>query len=136
MIDLNSEIENEVTFEIKASNESLTLYYRTPTLKERFQYANSLFLRKGKNVVDNTAQSRLHFGKLVVTRVEENKLCYEGKPISSNPNSKIYNENWKDLLTEMFPMMMMHIGHLLFEGVYASDKGKKAALDIEVRPLE
>jgi len=102
MFDLKIYNENEFTVKIPGTNQTLTVFYRTPNSAERIEFRSTSFNLIGKNQNEDTIKKQLEFqldyGMKFITGILENDFSYDGVPISSNEKSEFYRADWKELL--------------------------------------
>jgi hypothetical protein len=112
--------ENYLEFQDNISDSVLGLFFRTPTTKEQQAFINKRAIRTGKKHVDNTAANRVAFGKRIITGVREGDFERkvgqdEYKPISSDPSSENYYENWKDWMEDNCADVLTVLAARVFE---------------------
>ncbi len=120
MLLLAREHNNELTIRHARSGETVTLLYRDPTTEEVLKYHNSTTRRKGKRILSDIPANRLRGGLLVLTGIAEGQLGKpDGKggilPVSSNPESAAYDEDWKTLVKKHLAPELMLLGIHVFE---------------------
>lgn len=101
------------------SGAELEIYYRQPTTSERVKYANKSIVRRRNKIENNLPETRLEFGKQIMTgfrdgdfgREEEGKVI----PLSSNPASEHYRADWKEQLEEYASDIIMTLALHVFE---------------------
>lgn len=101
------------------SGEVKEFIYRAPTAMEHQAYAAaSLGLRAGKAVISrkNIAETRVKFGLKILTGIKDNQFGIGGKPISSDPASPNYREDWKQLLEQFAPDLISLFAVDIFDG--------------------
>ena len=95
-----SDEPNEMTFQDNLSGSEIVLQYRMPTTAERAGYTNESFQRKGRKLVSRQVETRLKYGAKILTGIREGdfEIKQDGKwaPISSDPGSDNYAEDWND----------------------------------------
>jgi len=97
MRDLEITDKNEITVYDTRSGTEIKLYYRNPTTQEEVAYQTKLYSRKGKKLIINP-RVRVEMGLSILTGFREGDFSFQKKPISSDPASPNYQENWKELL--------------------------------------
>jgi hypothetical protein len=99
------------------------IYYRRPRPSECIAYQSSLMKRKGDKIQDNTYKTRLEFGLKIITGIREGDYGTEdGQPISSDPQSPHFREDWKELIARVAHLHVVAVAALAFEGVAARGK--------------
>src|SRR5512134_1157262 len=87
------------------SGQTCGIYYRRPKPSECIAYQSSLLKRKGDKIQDNTTKTRLEFGLKIITGIREGDYGVEDGngelPLSSDPSSKDFREDWKELLARI-----------------------------------
>lgn len=99
----------------------LILFYRLPTFIERSKYENSIYLIKDGSLV-LVPDTRINFGKEILTGIGENCFSDEDGAISSDPEKDNYREDWKDLLVESAPEIVAQLAFYVFENTKILDK--------------
>ena len=104
----------EVTFEDNIAGGKITLKYRPPTTEERIKYSNSQVSRHGRKVESILGDTRQKFGKKILVGITDGDFVKaDGKPLSSDPASKNYDETWKTIVETYAPdviaMLAMHV---------------------------
>lgn len=95
------------------------LYYRMPTTKEAHGFTNGMVVRQGNKMVRNLGQVRQTYGAAILVGITEG--CFgrkvDGKtvPISSNPASPHYVEDWKDRVKKQAPDCIELLAIRVFE---------------------
>ena len=108
------------------SGQTCGIFYRRPKPSECIAYQSSLLKRKGDKIQDNTFKTRLEFGLKIITGVQEGDYGIENGeravPISSDPSSPDYREDWKELIARIAHLHVVAVAALAFEGVAARGK--------------
>jgi hypothetical protein len=120
------DVKNELTINDPISGGQITLYYRLPTTQERLKYNQSLFQRKGNKITYTYTEARLKWGREILLGFEEGAFGVMSKtppggkgkevPYSSDPESKNYREDWKDLVCEFASDLIEVLAAHVFEG--------------------
>lgn len=108
--------KNILTISDAISGSKIEIYYRIPTASEIQAYMSRLIQRKGNKIKMNIADARLEFGLRILEGFRDGDFGIDGKPISSNPASEYYVDNWKELLKESAPDIIMLLAQTVFEG--------------------
>jgi hypothetical protein len=116
MRDLTKSDRNKLVINDTRSGTEIELYYRNPTTQEEIEYQSKLIKRKGKKVLINAFETRLQMGLKILTGFREGDFGVDGKPISSDPSSPNYREDWKDLLKEYAADIVTAFAFAVFEG--------------------
>jgi hypothetical protein len=110
----------KVSINDSISGRIIVLYFRVPTTRERIQYSKSLFQRKGNKITYAYAEARQKWGREILTGFEEGAFgVVKGDkeiPYSSNPESKNYREDWKNLVCEFASDLVEILATHVFEG--------------------
>lgn len=128
MRDLTRSEKNKLTIHDARSGTDIELYYRNPTTQEEVQYQSKSIKRIGRKIVVNTFETRLEMGLQILTGFREGDFGFDGKPISSDPASPNYREDWKELLKENAADIIATFAFTIFEGTRTSDSG----IDFEI----
>lgn len=91
---------NELRINDNISDSVIVLYYRMPTTPERVAFANESVQRVRNEVVTRVPETRLKYGNKILTGFREGdftaEVSGEEKPISSEPTSPNYFQDWKE----------------------------------------
>lgn len=116
MRDLKPSDRNKMTITDARSGSEIELYYRTPTTQEEVQYQTRLLKKQGKKVLINAFETRLEMGLKILTGFREGDFGVDGTPISSDPSSPNYREDWKELLKQGAADIISTFAFHVFEG--------------------
>jgi hypothetical protein len=103
------------------SGEVKEFIYRTPTAMDHQAYAaKSLGLIGNKAVISRKAisEARVEFGLRILIGIKDNQFGMAGKPISSNPESPDYWEDWKELLKQYAPDLISLFAVAVLDGTH------------------
>lgn len=114
--DLKASSNNSITLHDSMTGENITFRYRTPTTAERVEFETSTWQRKGMEVVDNSPETKIDFALRILTGFDEGAFCFDGVPISANPENSGYRADWKELLKETAHDLLSVIGATVFLG--------------------
>lgn len=146
---------NKLNLLDKIAGCELQISYRMPTTKERQAFLNSKGKRQGNDFIDNTVEARILAGSAVITGlrdgdfervITESELKELSKetqekaeivgeavylPISTDPKSPCYLEDWKDWMEEHAPDILIQLCVLCYEmpAVPLKPKSNKPKLD-------
>jgi hypothetical protein len=100
------------------------VYFRQANTKEMHGYQNEAVQRKRNNVKFRSSEAQLKYGHKVMTGIRDGDCGapnVEGKmvPISSDPQSPDYRENWRELLEQYAPNIIIALGAYVFGGTEA-----------------
>jgi hypothetical protein len=116
MRDLQVSDKNVLEIFDTRSGTEMEIYYRTPTSKEEALYQARLVKRKGRKVILMTHATRVKFGRKIITGFKEGDFGIEGKPFSTDPESAIFREDWKELLEKTASDILNTLAFVVFEG--------------------
>jgi hypothetical protein len=68
-------------------------------------------------VIVDTFGPALQFGLEIISGFDEGAFGYDGSPISSDPASPNYREDWKKLLEETAADIVTLVAQIAFDGV-------------------
>lgn len=136
MRDLEQSDKNTLTIKDSISGTDIELYYRLPLTDERVAYQNRLFTSKGGKVKTHTAETRIEYGLKILTGFREGDFGFGGKPISSDPQSKNYKENWKILVKATASDIVNAFAFVVFEGASLQTEPEIEPGEDEDHPLE
>lgn len=117
MRDLKRSENNRLALMDGVSGEKIVVFYATPTASQVKAYRQASIKRKGDKVVMNTFDPALKYGLEILTGFEEGAFGYDGKPISADPESANYREDWKNLLAETASDIVTIVAAVAFDGV-------------------
>ncbi len=105
------------------------VYHREPTTEEIHQYNNEAVRRKGTNVKFRHSKAQFKFGAKILMGIVEGDFGVPGPdgkltPISSDPKSSDYRQDWKALLLEKAPAVVITLGAAMFGGTEAVDEAE------------
>jgi hypothetical protein len=106
----------KVTFTDNIAGGKITLEYRLPTPDERVIYSNALITRKGKKVESAYGETRQKWGYNILTGITDGEFGRNKKtPISSSPQSPIYDAEWKEIVKKFAPDVIERLAMHVFE---------------------
>ncbi|MDI9559676.1 MAG: hypothetical protein QM235_00600 [Pseudomonadota bacterium] len=121
MRDLDASAVNKIVINDARSGTEIELYYRNPTTQEEVEYQTKLYKRKSNKLIMNP-KIKLDLGLAILTGFREGDFGVKGKPISSDPESPNYYEDWKGLLARTASDIISTFATVVFEGArVASD---------------
>lgn len=91
---------NIAVIEDAISNSNIEFHYRTPKTSELQEYYTALYLKEDGEVKSNGVNARVAFAKKLIIGIRDGDFTEDGAPVSSDPQSEHYKENWKDLIEE------------------------------------
>lgn len=113
----------------------ITLFYTRPDHARRMKFFVSLYTRVGEKIIVNSAEY-LAAGTDILTGIADGDFLLEdGTPLSSDPNSKHYNPDWKKHITEMAPDLVAELGRYIFEGLNVVTDLAKSQVVLEEKSL-
>jgi hypothetical protein len=111
--------ENKLILQDNLSGSEITLFYRMPTTQEVNAYANGMVTRKGNKLQRTLGEMRQLHGTKILTGVGEGSFgrMVEGKvvPLSSNPASANFDQDWKRQVAEQAPDIVEALAIHVFE---------------------
>lgn len=117
MRDLKRSESNRLTLTDGVTGEKIVVFYATPQASQVKAYRQASIKRKGDKVVMNTFDPALKYGLEILTGFEEGSFGYDGQPISADPASSNYREDWKALLAETASDIVTIVAAVAFDGV-------------------
>jgi len=122
MLDLTrQDVFKKIVFD-SATGEEVEITHRLPTTQEEIEFQRKTFRRREKksispeDIAKNLAEIRIDFGLRIVTGFKEGDFGVDGKPISSDPVSPNFYQDWKNLLREKAPRILAALAVAVFEG--------------------
>ena len=116
---------NELRIQDNISGSDIVLSYRLPTTAERAAYANESFRRRGNKVETRVVETRLKYGKLILSGIREGdfevKLGDTYRPIASAPGSEHYAADWKELVAAHAGDLLELLAARVFDGSASLD---------------
>jgi hypothetical protein len=92
--------------------------YRMPTTEERVKCVNEQIRKYGNKNGPGFGESWLQWGKEILMGVGDGSFLDDGKPMSSDPTSPDYKENWRDLVYDMASDLVMELGQKVFQPTF------------------
>ena len=117
MRDLKKSDRNRVVFNDTVSGTKIGVYYETPTVAQVKGYRQASIRRQGNKVVMNTFDPALKYGLEIITGIDEGAFGYDGQPISADPVSPHFRQDWKMLLAETASDIVTLVAQVAFDGV-------------------
>jgi len=117
MRDLKRSERNKIVLTGGPAGEKCEVYYSTPTVTQMRLYKQASLRRKGSKVVYDSFDPAMKYGLAIITGFSEGAFGYDGVPISSDPASANYREDWKELLAETAVDVIMVVAAVAFDGV-------------------
>lgn len=117
MRDLKKTDRNKVVLLDLQGGGKITLFYASPSTSQVRAFHKESLRRKGNKVLVDSFDPALKYGLEVITGFDEGAFGYGGQPISADPASPNYREDWKELLAETACDIVITLGRLVFEGV-------------------
>lgn len=114
MLDLSAS-NNVLEIQDGISGDVHEIYYRMPTNQERTAYNAQLWKRQGRKMVNQTYETRMKFGRRVVTGFRKGTFGWEGKAFASDPADSAYRSDWLDLLCSKRGDIIAAVAHAVFE---------------------
>jgi len=114
MIDINKPQIQKVLLFDSIHNANCYFTFRPPTAEEIVSYKSKIMRLRGRKVTQDS-KVKLRYGLLVMEGFEEGYLGNEGKPLSTDPSSPNYDENWKQHIRKACPHMVMLLCEYVFD---------------------
>jgi len=105
------------------------LHYRLPTNADRVSYQAGLWVRKGKQFINQALETRLRLGSQLLVGFVKGTIGLDGKPFSSNPTDPDYREDWRELLLQYAPDVVAVVALAAFEGTGVAEAPAAFPLD-------
>jgi len=109
---------NVIEIALGLSSTPLVLGFRLPTTEERIAYRAAQHVREGDVVRTRLYETRIEHGQAILTEFESGCMTLDGKPVSSDPKSDAYCEDWKELLVQVAPQAVEALAVRVFEGCF------------------
>jgi hypothetical protein len=109
---------NVIEIALGLSSTPLVLGFRLPSTEERIAYRAAQYVREGEEIRTRLYETRIEHGQAILTEFESGCLAVDGKPVSSDPRSEAYCEDWKDLLVQVAPQAVEALAVRVFEGCF------------------
>jgi hypothetical protein len=137
--DLKRVDNNKATFIDGPSGGDVSMYYRTPTNKERIAYSGETLTRKAGKIASQATAAGLKWGAKIMTGIEDGDFLNGGKPISSNEGSEGYDPEWKRLVLLTAGDLVQALAQLAFSGIGVKyededDDGEGSEIDMSGIP--
>jgi len=158
MLDLKKTDRNRLVIFEESVGERKGVYYATPTASQVVRYNRESMKKKGNKVSFDPGEAymvALRFGSEILTGFDEMNLRengggtyvpidgdyaygFDGKPISSDPASPNYREDWKELLKDTAHSHVALVARVAFGGARTEQGGEEIVFETdaeEVPPL-
>ena len=108
----------ELRINDRISGTDLVMYFRQPTTRQRIGYSTESLQRKGNKVKFRQSETRLKYGKRICVGIRDGDFeIPDGNgtyvPLSSDPQSRHYKENWPDLIeqyaSDLLELLAIHV---------------------------
>lgn len=118
MRDLKASKNNLITIQDNLSNTQIGIYHETIKSSDRVQYQSEMLKviqdAPEQDRIKAATEYRLDFMLNKITGFTEGSFGFDGKEISSDPDSKIYYPDWKMFLKENAADILESVVNLLF----------------------
>lgn len=114
--DLTKHNDNKLTLIDSISGTQIEFTHRTPGTEERVAYQAARFRREGNRMINCSRKAAINAAAGVLTGIREGDFEINGQPLSSDPASPNYREDWKQLIKDMAGDLLFIMGNELFEG--------------------
>ena len=106
------------------SGEEVGLRYREPTTQEMHHYQAESVQRVRNKIQFRHSEAQMKFGNAILEGIRDGDFGVPGPdgklvPISSDPASPQYRKDWKDLLNQYAPAVVIALGQYVFGGTEA-----------------
>ena len=117
---VGEKVENRLMIPDKFAGGFCTIFYRSGTTEERIAYPSAQWERKDGMLRNRKREALLDYGELVILGFEEGyfqEKMPEGelRIVSSDPESKNYDPNWKAFLRKWAPDVLEAVAEHVFE---------------------
>jgi len=115
MRDLKASDKNLMVIFDTATGSKIGYYYSSVTTEERLQF-NSDFINEINKTKDirSALEVQMNWAEKKLTGFREGDYCYDGKPISSDPENSNHYAGWKQLIRENDSDKLLSIAKILF----------------------
>lgn len=122
--------KNVLRIEDVISGTIITMFYRQPTPKEMTEYNNKQIKRKRNKIATMHGEVRLEYGERILIGFKdgdfEKQVVGKDKkvkwvPIASDPDSKIYDPDWKKIVSKHAADLIMLLAVHVFDGSVTAD---------------
>lgn len=97
----------------------VVLFYTMPSTEDRVAYLNESIFKKRGNVDIRIGETRLKYGVKILAGIREGdfEIPKDGKyvPLSSSPDSRFYDPEWKNHLEKYAPDILLLLAAYVFE---------------------
>lgn len=117
--------QGELIFKDRENEKEIVFLYRDPSAEERIKYGSALgSIFRGKEINDISIESvskiQFEFGSSILMGFRASGVPIN---ISSDPGSELFKENWKNLITNRAPELVILLAQQVFEiGGYSTQK--------------
>lgn len=106
------------------------LHYRMPTNAERISYQAGLYVRRGKQLINQALDTRLRLGSQLLVGFAKGTIGLDGKPFAADPKDPDYREDWRNLLLLYAPDVVAVVALAAFEGTGVVEAPAPLPLDL------
>jgi hypothetical protein len=117
MRDLKHSDRNKLTLNDGQTGEKIDVFYSTPTASQIRAYRQATIRKRGGKVIYDNFDPGLKYGLEIITGFSEGAFGFDGQPISSDPESPLYREDWKQLLAKTASDIVTVLATVAFDGV-------------------
>lgn len=90
--------------------------HRSPTTDDRVRYMVAKYKRDGDKLIDRTRSALIDAAGGILTGIRPEDFTIGGLPLSSDPESVHFREDWKERVKASAGDLLFLMGHELFEG--------------------
>ena len=88
---------------------AVRIFYRYPDLEE----ASACLAAQEAGTAERTLLAYLELGRACVAGIGQGDLVVDGTVLDTDPNSRGYKEDWREILAEKFPLILIALGQYL-----------------------
>lgn len=112
---LKKDDDNTVTLFDPVEKTEVVFSHRAPTSRDRVRHMTRKYERQGDKLINRHHSACMESALEVLTGIREGDFLYGDEPLSSDPASPHYREDWKELVGEMAGDLLYVLGVDLFE---------------------
>lgn len=127
--DLKPTQQNKLIIHDAISGSDVELWYRMPTTQEMVAYQARAIRREAGRIKNRTVETRLEFGRRILTGFRYGDFTFDGAPISCSGGTG-YREDWAELIATAAPDLIQALAFTVFEGALAAGGGEAVEFDV------
>ena len=112
---LKKDDDNKVTLLDPVDGTEIVLFHRAVTSRDRVRHMTRKYQRQGNKLINRHHTASIESALDVLTGIREGDFFHGDDPVSSDPESKNFRQDWKELIESMAGDLLFILGADLFE---------------------